>query len=181
MGLHNSVYSDSVRVWVRFSVLKCPPLPSIQPLAHSPEQQKWGDTSPQEGTTPLPRSLLLLRSQTSLTSSSRVFTAVAHGCHSGPRQCRPSSLPRRRHPIAPQVARGNLSHSLSIWWNPSLGLLLGLVSIRFSFSSSMRAIVLGFARHFGGYLMSPPPWVFMLLLLVLVSWLGHWCLVAPSV
>ena len=46
------------------------------------------------------RLLRLLRSQTSSTSISRVFAATAHGCHSGPRQCRPSSSPRRRHPIA---------------------------------------------------------------------------------
>ena len=42
------------------------------------------------------RLLRLLRSQTSSTSISRVFAATAHGCHSGPRQCRPSSLPRLR-------------------------------------------------------------------------------------
>jgi hypothetical protein len=42
------------------------------------------------------RSLWLLHSQTSSTSISRVFAATAHGCHSGPRQCRPSSSPRLR-------------------------------------------------------------------------------------
>ena len=42
------------------------------------------------------RSLWLLHSQTSSTSISKVFAATAHGCHSGPRQCRPSSLPRLR-------------------------------------------------------------------------------------
>jgi hypothetical protein len=46
------------------------------------------------------RLLQLLRSQTSSTSISRVFAATAHGCHSRPRQCRPSSLPHRRHPTA---------------------------------------------------------------------------------
>jgi hypothetical protein len=45
-------------------------------------------------------SLRLLHSHTSSTNISRVFAATAHGCHSGPCQCQPSSSPRRRHPIA---------------------------------------------------------------------------------